>query len=118
MDEAPRVIVLGPPWLRTGTGRVIEAQIAYYHARGFRTAFIGVPVHAAHMRADVVWRRHQIAVGDLHADWESVAPTPSRARRLIRLRRYLHYLRGGTEIDWMVSIGTSGELRDDIGEFI
>jgi len=39
----PAVIIVAPPWPRSGTARVIQNQIQYYRERGFFTAFIGVP---------------------------------------------------------------------------
>src|SRR3954447_23206475 len=67
-DMRPAVIVIGPPWLRTGTGRVLEAQLAYYRDRGYRTAFIGVAVDPGHIASDPIWRRFTDAMGDLGAD--------------------------------------------------
>ena len=36
-------IIVGPPWPRSGTARVIQNQIRYYRERGFFTVFIAVP---------------------------------------------------------------------------
>ena len=111
---APTVIIVGPPWLRTGTGRVIEAQIAYYRQRGFRVAFIAVPVHASHTPTNPIWVGHETAVGDLRADWTATTPLRRSPNPRSVFLRAEHYLRDSTALDWIVQIGRSGELSSDV----
>ncbi len=113
--RAPAVIVTAPPWLRTGTGRVIEDQIGYYRDRGYVTGFIGVPVHVGHVAHDVMWTELAEAAGDLGADHASFAildrpPNPRTLRRRLRQR-----WRPRTELDWIAEIG---ELSRPTAEFM
>ena len=117
LPQKPIAIITGPPWLRTGTGRVIEAQIAYYRERGYRTAFIGVAVHPAHIASDPIWRRYREGIADLHADCVSIAalphiPKPRTPARLVR-----HLLRRHTALDWIVELGSLSKLPDDVVAF-
>ena len=84
--DLPLAVVIGPPWLRTGTGRVIEDQIAYYRDRGFATAFVGVPVNEAHVFDNPMWTELAEAAGDLGADHVSFAilDPPQKPRTLRR----------------------------------
>ena len=69
----PVAVVIGPPWLRTGTGRVIQDQIAYYRDRGFSTAFVGVPVRPEHGPENPMWAEQVDAACELRADHASFA---------------------------------------------
>src|SRR5262245_24250610 len=88
-SEPHVALVIAPPWLRTGTGRVLEDQVAYYRNRGFQTAFVGVPVNAAHVRQNPMWVELGEAACELHADHTSFAtldfyPDPKSRRRRIQ----------------------------------
>jgi glycosyltransferase involved in cell wall biosynthesis len=104
-SDFPLAVVIGPPWLRTGTGRVIEDQIAYYRDRGFATAFVGVPVNEAHVSENQMWAELADAAGELGADHVSFAildppQNPKTLRRRIRQR-----LAPRTALDWIVEVG-------------
>ena len=104
-SEPPVALVIGPPWLRTGTGRVIEDQIAYYRDRGFRTAFVGVPVNAAHLSDNPMWMELDEAASELRADHASFAILDRPQDPNIRLRRIRQVLFPRTALDWIVEIG-------------
>jgi glycosyltransferase involved in cell wall biosynthesis len=110
------VIIVGPPWLRGGTGRVIEAQVAYYRARGFRTAFVGVATNPGHIAGDRAWEHFREAATDLRADQVSIAALPARPDPATPWRRVRHRLRGDTALDWIVETGAlsacPGEVLD------
>jgi len=106
-------IVVGPPWLRTGTGRVIEAQIAYYRSRGCRTIFIGVAVEPEHVAQDPIWRRYMVAAGDLRADCVSIAALLGKPKPRKPITRVRHLLRGDTALDWIVEIASLSKLPED-----
>ncbi len=104
-SRPPLVVIIGPPWLRTGTGRVIEDQVAYYRDRGFATAFVGVPVGAEHGPENPLWLRQADAARELHADHVSFAilDAPQNPKTLSRRLRQL--LAARTSLDWIVEIG-------------
>src|SRR3954469_18486232 len=89
LSEVPVALVIGPPWLRTGTGRVIQDQIAFYRDRGFATAFVGVPVRPEHGRGNSMWVEQADAARELHADHVSFAilDLPQYPKTLSRLVR-------------------------------
>jgi glycosyltransferase involved in cell wall biosynthesis len=104
-SEPPVALVIGPPWLRTGTGRVIEDQIAFYRDRGFRTAFVGVPVNAAHLSEDPMWAELGEAACELRADHASFAILDRPQDPNTRRRRIRQSLFPRTALDWIVEIG-------------
>jgi glycosyltransferase involved in cell wall biosynthesis len=101
----PIVVVIGPPWLRTGTGRVIQDQIAYYRDRGFSTAFVGVPVRPEHGPENPIWEEQSHAAGELRADHASFAilDAPPNSKRL--WHRVRQSLAPQTSLDWIVEMG-------------
>ena len=104
-SDLPLAVVIGPPWLRTGTGRVIEDQIAYYRDRGFATAFVGVPVNEAHVFDNPMWTELAEAAGDLGADHVSFAILdPPQKPRTLR-RRVRQIIAPRTALDWIVEVG-------------
>jgi glycosyltransferase involved in cell wall biosynthesis len=104
-SNRPLAVVIGPPWLRTGTGRVVEDQIAYYRDRGFATAFVGVPVNEAHVSKNQMWTEFADAARDLGADHVAFAilDSPQNARTL--RRRVRQWLAPRTALDWIVEVG-------------
>jgi glycosyltransferase involved in cell wall biosynthesis len=105
LSRAPVVLVIGPPWLRTGTGRVIEDQIAFYRARGFATAFVAVPVNAAHLPENPMWLELAQAAGELRADHASFAILHPAQRPDALWRRARQVLSPRTALDWIVEVG-------------
>src|ERR1700733_2203733 len=107
VSDFPVALVIGPPWLRTGTGRVIEDQIAYYRDRGFETAFVGVPVNAAQVSENAMWAELADAAYDLRADHASFAILDSSPDPKTLWRRIRHLLFPRTALDWIIEIGYS-----------
>ena len=104
-SEPPVAVVIGPPWLRTGTGRVIEDQIGFYRDRGFATAFVGVPVNLAHVPENPMWVELAHAARELGADHASFAILNSRPRPWAPWRRVRQLLDHRTALDWIVEVG-------------
>jgi len=104
-SDLPVAVVISPPWLRTGTGRVIEDQIAFYRDRGFATAFVGVPVNAAHVPKNPMWLELADAARELRADYASFAilDPVQRPRTLWRCMRQV--LDHRTALDWIIEVG-------------
>jgi polysaccharide biosynthesis protein PslH len=104
-SESPLVVIVGPPWLRTGTGRVIEDQIAYYRDRGFATAFVGVPVGSEQGPEHPMWLRKADAARELHADHVSFAILDAPQDPMTPSRRLRQLLAPRTSLDWIVEVG-------------
>ena len=104
-SRVPVAVVIGPPWLRTGSGRVIQDQIAYYRDRGFSTAFVGVPVEPAHRPENPMWVEQAHAARDLHADHASFAILDAPQSPKTFWRRIRQSLIPRTSLDWIVEIG-------------
>jgi glycosyltransferase involved in cell wall biosynthesis len=104
-SDAPIALVIGPPWLRTGTGRVIEDQIAFYRDHGFATAFVGVPVNAAHVPENPMWLELADAAGDLSADHVSFAVLRPAQRPNTLRRQARQLVSRRNALDWIVEVG-------------
>ena len=102
VQEPPVAVIIAPPWHRTGTGRVLEDQIAYYRDRGFKTAFVGLPVNSAHVAENPMWAELNDAVCELHADHASFAILHPREDPNTRRRRIRQSLFPRTALDWIV----------------
>jgi glycosyltransferase involved in cell wall biosynthesis len=101
----PVAVVIGPPWLRTGTGRVIEDQIAYYRDRGFATAFVGVPVALQHGPENPMWMEQAHAACELRTDHASFAILDAPQSPKTLQHRIWQSLAPRTSLDWIVEIG-------------
>jgi glycosyltransferase involved in cell wall biosynthesis len=123
MAKSPAVIVIGPPWVRTGTARVIQNQLEYYRHRGYFTVFVGVAMNRYHVPTDVVWETFRQGVHELGADCASGA-----AVELVRRQRYhssksklLFAMRHGwrgTGLNWIVDTATTAQLPNDFIDFL
>ena len=101
----PVALVIGPPWLRTGTGRVIEDQLAYYQDRGFTTVFVGVPVGPEHRPGNPMWVEQADAASDLRADHVSFAILDAPQNPKTLRRRIRQAFAPRTSLDWIVEMG-------------
>jgi glycosyltransferase involved in cell wall biosynthesis len=111
------VIIVAPPWLRSGSGRLMEAQIHYYRARGFRTAFIGVANHRGHIAADPVWGRFREGAADLGSDAVAIAALERRPTPRALLRRLRQLFAHHTALDWIIEVGARARLPEDLAGF-
>jgi glycosyltransferase involved in cell wall biosynthesis len=114
----PAVIVVGPPWLETGTGRVIENQIRYYNDRGFLTAYVAVPVNASHIESNSIWRDFSEAAKHLEATHTSCAILRSVPRPKFPWPWTYRKRRGLTALDWIVSVASVSEPPPALFEFV
>jgi polysaccharide biosynthesis protein PslH len=112
------VLVIGPPWLRTGTGRVIEDQLVYYRSRGFSTAFVGVPVNAAHLSKDPMWVELNEAASELQADHVSFAVLDRSEEPNTRRRRIRQFVFPRTALDWIVEIGNCSRPSSALMDYL
>ena len=67
-ETGATVIITGPPWPRSGTGRVMQSQIQFYRSRGYRTVFIADPIRWNFTRDNNVWDEFRDGLNALGAD--------------------------------------------------
>ena len=116
--KRPAVIIVGPPWPRSGTARVIQNQIEYYRQRGYLTLFVGVPIHWAYMRTSAIWDQVKEGVLDLGADRVLIAYLDPKRYSLAKYTASVRHGLGGTALNWIVAIGRSAQLPDDAISFV
>ena len=114
----PAVVIIGPPWPRSGTARVIENQIRYYHGRGFFTVFIAVPF-AWHFIHSLQNRKEMIeGLNELGADRTCMAALDQKSYNAAKYKASLRHAFHGTVLDWRVAMGQAAKLSDDDVEFL
>ena len=116
-DERSRtVIIVGPPWPRSGTARVIQQQIAYYRERGFFTVFIAVPFAWYHVGQDP--NEMTDGMNDLGADRLLAATISPRRYATAKYKASIRHAFRGTVLDWQVAEGRAARLSDESTEVI
>ena len=123
MVKSPAVVIVGPPWLRTGTARVIQNQIDFYRQRGYLTLFLGVAVHRYHLRVSSIWDAFQRDVHELGADHASSAALELAWRKKYYARKFKLSFLGrhcarGTALNWIVDMAATSQLPDDSVNFL
>lgn len=112
-DSRPTVIITGPPWPRSGTGRVMQSQIQFYRKRGYNTVFIAVPFRWNYTRNSPVWDEFRDGLNEMGADYTLLAAIEPRHFTLAKFSATLRYKRRGTALDWLVAIGRSTQLTSE-----
>lgn len=113
-DGCPTVVILAPPWPRSGTARVIQNQTAYYRQRGFLSVLVVVPFHWAYMQNRPIWEEINEGIHDFGADELFVASLePARYKAAKYISSFRHAFRG-TSLDWMIDLGRSSRLPEDV----
>jgi glycosyltransferase involved in cell wall biosynthesis len=111
----PRVVVIiGPPWPRSGAARVFQNEIAYYHARGYQTAFVIVPFHRAFMRSSDAWDGVEEGIRELGADQVFLAPLERDRYRRAKYKASLRHAFLGTTLDWVSAMAQSAHLPNSM----
>ncbi len=109
----PTVIITGPPWPRSGTGRVMQSQVDYYRERGYRTVFLCVPIHCSFTADHADWEAIEEGIQELGADHTFFARIDTR---LFIREKYLAWIRHGfrgTALDWIIFTARSAQLPED-----
>jgi len=112
-DGRPTVIITGPPWPRSGTGRVMQSQIQFYRKRGYHTIFIAVPFRWNYARNSPVWDEFRDGLNELGADQTLLASIEPRQFTLAKFSATLRHRRRGTALDWLVAIARSAQLTPE-----
>jgi polysaccharide biosynthesis protein PslH len=116
--KAPTVIIVGPPWPRSGTARVIQNQIDYYRAHGYLTIFVCVPIHSGWTETYPEWDDIKQGIKELGADYVVTAPINHRRFIISKYTAWLSHAFRGTALDWIVNTAKSAQVPDDFTLFI
>ena len=117
-SQPSTVVIVGPPWPRSGAARVIQNQIGYYRVRGFHTVFVAVPFHRAFMRSSPVWNEISEGIQELGAHKSFVAPLEENRYNAAKYTASLRHAFRGTALDWAVAMGNSVRLPEDLIQFL
>ena len=112
------VIIVGPPWPRSGTARVIQNQIDYYRTRGYFTIFICVPIHCSYTETYSDWDDIKAGMQELGADRIFFAPIDNRRFIVGKYTGWAKHLFTGTALDFIVTTAKSARLPEDAVRFI
>src|ERR1700687_1700447 len=94
--QSRAVIIVGPPWPRSGTARVIQNQIQYYRERGFYTVFIAVPFFWYYM-----YVKEMIdGMNELGADRVITATLEKKRYAAAKIRASVRHAFRGTVLGW------------------
>jgi len=107
------VIITGPPWPRSGTGRVIQSQIQYYRSRGFQTVFIAVPFRWNFFRDSSVWDEFRDGLNALGANHTFLAAIEPKEFRKAKYAATLRHGLRGTALDWLIAMAASAQLTPE-----
>lgn len=116
--QQPAVIILGPPWPRSGTARVIQNQIHYYRERGFITVFIAVPFLAYMIHVALDPKELLEGLNELRADRMVMATLEQKGYTVTKYKASIRHLFRGTALDWLVALGKAARLTHTDIEFL
>jgi polysaccharide biosynthesis protein PslH len=112
------VIIVGPPWPRSGTGRVMQNQVDYYRKRGYLTVFVCVPLHSSFTETHPDWGEIKAGIQELGADHTFYATIDSRRFFTAKYTAWVRHLFRGTGLDWIVFSAEAAQLPDDAVRFL
>ena len=111
--KAPTVIIVGPPWPRGGTARVMQNQVEFYRSRGYAVVFLCVPLHNAFVESHQGWGDIKSGIQELGADYTFFATINRRKFDISKYTTWVKRAFRPTALDWIVFTGGSAELPDD-----
>ena len=116
--KSPAVIIVGPPWPRSGTGRVMQNQVDYYRKRGYLTVFVCVPLHSSYTETHPDWGDIKVGIQELGADHIYFAAIDNRRFLTAKYLAWVRHWFRGTALDWIVFSAESAQLPDDAIRFL
>src|ERR1700687_2522036 len=116
--HASTVVIVGPPWPRSGAARVFQTQIDYYRGRGFYTVFVVVPFHRAFMRSSPIWDEIGEGIQELGAHKSFVATLEENRYKAAKYTASLRHGFRGTALDWAFAMANSVRLPQDLVQFL
>ena len=119
--QPPGVIIVGPPWPRSGTARVIQNQIRYYRERGYYTVLIAVPFlwYSIHVAQNPKEMGELIkGMNELGADRMFIATLDQKGYTAAKYKASVRHAFRGTTLDWQVAVGKAARLLDEDIDFL
>jgi glycosyltransferase involved in cell wall biosynthesis len=116
--QPPAVIIVGPPWPRSGTARVIQNQIHYYRELGFFTVFIAVPFAWYFIPAAQDPREMLEGLNELGADQMFMATLDQKMYTAAKYKASVRHAFLGTALDWRVALAKGARLNDEHLHFL
>ncbi len=116
--QPPAVIIVGPPWPRSGTARVIQNQILYYRERGFFTTFIGVPFLWYFIGLAQNPNELMQGIDELGADRSFTATLDQKGYNTAKYKASIRHAFRGTTLDWQVEVGRAARLSREAIDFV
>lgn len=117
-QQSPAVIIVGPPWPRSGTARVIQNQINYYRERGYFTVFIAVPFEWYLLPAAQDSRELVAGLNELGADRTFLAILTQKMYSAAKYKASVRYACLGTALDWRVALAKNARLKQECIDFL
>lgn len=103
-------LVIGLPWLRTGTGKVMETQIKYLRSRGLKTLFVAVPHNTTQRRSNEVWSNFSNQSPELGADKTIIATFEDRISKGGKIGRWYSARRKLNAMHWAMRAAASSRI--------
>jgi glycosyltransferase involved in cell wall biosynthesis len=116
--QPPAVIIVGPPWPRSGTGRVIQNQVHYYRELGFFTVFIAVPFAWYFIPAAQDTREITAGLNELGADRMFMATLDQKMYTATKYKASIRQACLGTALDWRVALAKDARLNEEHLDFL
>lgn len=117
-EKLPTVIIVGPPWPRSGTARIIQNQIQYYRQRGFQTLFIAVAYRWYYTNTSLLWNELKDGINELGADYTTVAAIDPRSYQVAKVMASVRHALRGTALDWLVAVGRSAQMSAEAKKLV
>jgi polysaccharide biosynthesis protein PslH len=114
--DARTALVIGLPWLRSGTGNVMETQIKYLRSRGLRTVFVAVPHNPDQKRSNGVWSQFAALSDELGADRVIVATFEHRIRKWGKIGRWYKAQLGVNAMDWSMRAAAASPIPAELDQ--
>src|SRR5579863_566447 len=116
--NSPAVIIVGLPWPRSGTARVMQNQVDYYRSHGYLTVFVCVPINCSWIESNPEWDDIKEGILELGADYVAMAPINYQRFITTKYTAWVRHAFRGTALDWVVNTAESAQLPNDFIQFI
>jgi polysaccharide biosynthesis protein PslH len=116
--QRPAVVITGLPWLRTGSGKVMEEQVAFFKSIGWIVFFVACPFTAKQTLSHPIWEQFKQQSSDLAADAIAIAAFEKPVRRRGLFGKLEARWKNLNALHWRMSLSQmvilTDELRDDL----
>jgi glycosyltransferase involved in cell wall biosynthesis len=108
------VLMVGLPWLRTGTGAIFASQLSFARAEGYAPIFVAVPFGAKDNLKSAIWDRFEaqksyLPVSEIHS-----TTFTRKVRRGGAIGRFIARRRGRDTVDWYLKVSGAAPLTPAI----